>query len=74
MRRALDRLLRCVRSLEERRGDGIVIPVQNGDVTFCTLRACERPEPLATNEISHAQEALTSARFSANRRGKLAIS
>jgi len=74
MRRALDRLLRFVRSVEEKRDDGIVIPVQNGDVTFCTLRAGERPEPLATTEISHAQETLSSARFSANRRGKLAIS
>ncbi len=72
--RALDRFWRVARSLGEKRGDGIVIPVQNGDVTFCTLRACERPEPLATNEISHAQETLSSARFSVNRRGKLAIS
>ena len=71
--RALDRFWRVARSLGERRGDGIVIPVQNGDVTFCTLRACARPEPPATNEISHAQEILSSARFSVNRRGKLAI-
>ena len=72
--RALDRFWRVARSLGEKRGDEIVIPVQNGDVTFCTLRACERPEPLAASEISHAHESLSSARFSVNRRGKLAIS
>lgn len=72
--RALDRFWRVARSMGEKRGDGIVIPVQNGDVTFCTLRACERPEPLAPNEISRAQENLFSARFSVNRRGMLAIS
>jgi hypothetical protein len=56
-----------------KRGDGIVIPVHNEDVTFCTLRAGERPEPLAANEIIHAHESLSSARFSVNRRGELAI-
>ncbi len=72
--RALGRFWRVARSLGEKRGDGIVIPVQNGDMTFCTLRACERPEPLTTNEISPTRETLSSARFSVNRRGKLAIS
>jgi ribosomal peptide maturation radical SAM protein 1 len=71
--RALDRFWRLARSMGRKRGDGIVIPVHNEDVTFCTLRACERPEPLAANEIIHAHESLSSARFSVNRRGELAI-
>lgn len=66
--RARDRFLRVAGAIGEKRGDGITISVHNDEVTFRTLRACERPEPPVANRSTHAHEKIHSARFSVNRR------
>lgn len=72
--RALDRFWCIAHAMGQKKGDGIVIPVQNHAVTFRTLRACAKPKPTAAIDLDHAQKRLSSARFSVNRRGELAIS
>ena len=71
--RALDHFFRVANAIGEKKGDGITIPVHNDAVTFRTLRARERQKSPAATETTHAHDRLFSARFSVNRRGKLAI-
>ena len=71
--RALDHFFRVANAMGEKKGDGITIPVHNDAVTFRTLRARERQKSPAATETTHAHDRLFSARFSVNRRGKLAI-
>ena len=71
--RALARFWRVASSLGRKTRDGIAIPLHNAAVTFRPPRTIERskaPEGDSTRE----RERLTSARFSVNRRGELAIS
>ncbi len=69
---ALARFWRVARSLGRKTGDGIAVPLHNDAVTFRTPRAIERPKPRAEGS-SRDRERLSSARFSVNRRGELAI-
>jgi ribosomal peptide maturation radical SAM protein 1 len=71
--RALARFWRVARSLGRKTRDGIAIPMDNAGVALRTLREIERSEPRAANGAPRPEGRLSSARFSVNRRGELAI-
>ena len=71
--RALARFWRVATSLGRKTGDGIAVPLHNGAVSFQTPRESGRPvRPTGTGTLQ-TRERLSSARFSVNRRGELAI-